>query len=143
MVAIFDDYGVRFEYPDSWELDVADDGTRTTLSLQAPEAPAFVMIALDEDRPEPAEIADEALEAMRAEYPDLEAAPTLETIDGHRAIGHDLEFFSLDMTSSCVIRSFRTKRRTVLIFAQWSSLDDDAAESQIRALRATLEETDV
>jgi hypothetical protein len=143
MIAIFDDYGVRFEYPGDWELDVADDGTRTTISLQAPDAPAFIMIALDADRPAPAEVADEALEAMRAEYPELEVLPALETIDGHRAIGHDLEFFSLDMTSTCAIRSFRTKRRTILIFAQWSSLDDDAAESQIRALRATLEETDI
>jgi hypothetical protein len=143
MIAIFDDYGVRFEYPGEWELDVADDGTRTTVSLQAPDAPAFVMVALDQDRPAPAAVADEALEAMRAEYPELEAVPALETIDGHRAIGHDLEFFSLDMTSACAIRSFRTKRRTILIFAQWTSLDDDAAESQIRALRATLEETDV
>jgi hypothetical protein len=143
MRAIFDDYGIRFEYPEDWELDVADDGTRTTVSLQAPEAPAFVMVAIDEDRPGPADLADEALEAMRTEYPDLEAAPALETIDGHRAIGHDLEFFSLDMTGSCVIRSFRTDRRTVLIFAQWSALDDESAEPKIRALRATLEETDV
>lgn len=142
MNGIFDDYGIRFEYPDVWEIDVADDGTRTTVSLQAPEAPAFVMVALDTDRPAPAEMADEALLAMKAEYPDLEAAPALETINGHRAIGHDLEFFSLDMTGACVIRSFRTERRTVLIFAQWSCLDDDTADQQIRALRATLEETD-
>lgn len=142
-VSIFDDYGIRFEYPNEWELDVADDGTRTTVSLQAPDAPAFVMVSLDEDRPAPAELADEALEAMRAEYPDLDASPALETIDGHRAIGHDLEFFSLDMASSCAIRCFRTRRRTILVFAQWSSLDDDAAEGQIRGLRATLEETDV
>jgi hypothetical protein len=143
MVGIFDDYGVRFEYPGDWELDVSDDGARTTVSLQAPDAPAFVMVALDSDRPGPAEVADEALEAMRAEYPELEAAPALETIDGHRAIGHDLEFFTLDMTGSCVIRSFRSEKRTVLIFAQWSALDDDTAEQKIRTLRATLEETDV
>jgi hypothetical protein len=142
MNGVFDDYGVRFEYPADWELDITDDGTRTTVSLQSPNEPAFVMVALDTDRPGPAEVADEALDAMRAEYPDLDAVPALETIDGHRAIGHDLEFFTLDMTGSCVIRSFRTDRRTILVFAQWSGLDDEAAEGQIRTLRASLEETD-
>lgn len=142
MVGIFDDYGIRFHYPGDWELDVADDGSRATVSLQAPDAPAFVMVALDTDRPPPSAIAEEALEAMRAEYPELEATPARETIDGHPATGHDLEFFTLDMTGSCVIRSFRTERRTVLIFAQWSGLDDDSAEQSIRALRATMEETD-
>jgi hypothetical protein len=140
--AIFDDFGIRFEYPMDWELDVSDDGGRTTVSIESPGAPAFVMVAIDEDRPQPAEVADEALEAMKGEYPDLEAVPALETIDGHRAIGHDLEFFSLDMASACAIRCFRTRRRTVLVFAQWTDLDDDLVESQIRAVRTTLEETD-
>jgi hypothetical protein len=142
MMAIFDDYGIRFEYPGDWELDVGDDGGRTTVSLQSPGAPAFVMLALDEDRPPASDVADEALEAMRAEYPDLEDVPALETIDGHRAIGHDLAFFSLDMASSCAIRCFRTDRRTILLFAQWSDLDDEMVESQIHAVRQSLQETD-
>src|SRR5207302_3445412 len=48
------------------------------------------------------------------------ALPALETINGHRAVGHDVEFISLDMTNSCTIRCFRTPRRTVLLFGQWS-----------------------
>lgn len=142
MVGIFDDFGIRFEYPMNWELDVEEDGARQVISLQSPEAPAFVMVTLDQDGPPPAEVADEALDAMQTEYPDLEVRPVLEVIDGHRAIGHDLDFFSLDLASSCAIRCFRTPRRTVLIFAQWSDADDDEAEGQIVALRRTLEETD-
>ena len=140
--AIFDDFGIRFEYPAGWELDVDDDGTRQVISLQSPEDPAFLMVTLDGECPPPAEVADEALAAMQAEYPELDARPVLEVIDGHRAIGHDLDFLSLDMPNSCAIRCFRTPRRTVLIFAQWSDLDDDEAEGQVRALRRSLEETD-
>lgn len=139
-LAWFDDFGIRFEYPMGWELDVQEDGPRQVISLQAPEAPAFLMITLDQECPPPAELADEALDAMQTEYPDLEARPVLEVIHGNRAIGHDLDFFSLDLASSCVIRCFRTPRRTVLVFAQWSN--DDEAEERIAALRRTLEETD-
>lgn len=142
MVGIFDVFGIRFEYPRDWELEVDEDETRQVISLQSPEAPAFVMVTLDQDGPPPADLADEALGAMQAEYPELEARPVLEVIDGHRAIGHDLDFFSLDLTGSCAIRCFRTPRRTVLIFAQWSDVDDSEAETQIATLRRTMEETD-
>jgi hypothetical protein len=141
MVGVFEDLDIRFEYPRDWELDVSDDGPRTTITAQSPGGLAFAMITVDEDRPDPATVADEALAAMRDEYPGLDAEPALETIGGHRAAGHDIEFISLDMVNSCAIRCFRTRRRTVMIFSQWSDLDEDDAEAQLRALRRSFEDT--
>ena len=141
--SIFDDLGVRFEYPFDWEMEVVDDdGPRPTITVQAPDGLAFAMVTLDEDRPAPAQLADEALDAMRSEYPELEAVPAMETIDGHKAVGHDVEFFSLDLTNGCAIRSFRTPRRTVLILGQWSDIEGDEIESQVRVVRKSFEETD-
>ena len=138
----YDDRGIRFEYPESWELEETDDGQTTTLSVQSPGGLAFALVTIDETRPEPDEVAEAALTAMREEYPTLDAVPALETIDGHEAIGHDAEFFSLDMTNTCAIRCFRTPRRTILVFGQWSELEGDDAESRIRGVRQSLEETD-
>jgi hypothetical protein len=143
MFGVFDEYGIRFEYPPDWELEVADDGPRTTVTVQSPGGLAFAMVTLDEDRPAPAGLADEALEAMRSEYPGLDATPALETIAGRRAVGHDVEFISLDIPNACAIRSWRSPRRTVLVFAQWSDLDGEEAEGLVRALRRSIEETDV
>ena len=140
--AEFDEFGVRFRYPAGWEVEVSEDGPRATVALQSPSGPAFVMVTLDEEGPPPAELADEALAAMREEYPTLEVVPALETIDGHPAIGHDLEFISLDVPNTCAIRCFRTPRRTVLIFAQWSDIEAEDPELQIRALIRSLGETD-
>jgi len=142
MTGVYDDRGIRFEYPERWELEVTDDGPLTTVAVQAPNGLAFALVTTDDSCPPPAEVADEALEAMREEYPGLDAAPALETIDGHSAVGHDVEFFSLDMTNTCSIRCFRTPRRTVLVFGQWSDLDDDDAENAIQTVRRSLEETD-
>jgi hypothetical protein len=142
MIGIYDDHGIRFEYPLNWELEVSDDGPRTTVAVQEPGGLAFAIVTADETRPAPAELADEALAAMREEYPGLDATPALETIDGHRAIGHDLEFISLDMINSCAIRCYRTPRRTVLVFGQWSDLAGEEPEALLRAMRLTLEETD-
>ncbi|MBV8265935.1 MAG: hypothetical protein JO252_06280 [Planctomycetaceae bacterium] len=141
MTGIYEDHGIRFEYPGEWELEVTDDGPVTTVALQSPGGLAFALVTTDDSRPAPAEVADEALSAMREEYPNLDATPTLETINGHNAVGHDVEFISLDMTNTCAIRCFRTPRRTVLVFGQWSDLDEDS-EDLIREVRQSLEETD-
>jgi hypothetical protein len=142
MAAIYEDHGIRFEYPADWELEVTDDGPMTTVSLQSPGGLAFALVSVDETRRAPAEAADEALAAMREEYPSLEAVPALDSIGGHRAVGHDVEFISLDMTNTCAIRCFRTPRRTVLIFSQWSDLESTESEAQIQGVRRSLEEVD-
>jgi hypothetical protein len=141
MTGIYKDHGIRFEYPGDWELEVTDDGPVTTVALQSPGGLAFALVTTDDSRPAPAEVVDEALTAMREEYPNLDATPALETINGHNAVGHDVEFISLDMTNTCAIRCFRTPRRTVLVFGQWSDLDEDS-EDLIRDVRRSLEETD-
>ena len=142
MTEVYDDRGIRFEYPGDWELEVTDDGPLTTVAVQAPGGLAFALVTVDDTCPAPAEVADQALEALREEYPVLDAIPALETINGHRAVGHDVEFISLDMTNSCTIRCFRTPRRTVLLFGQWSDLGSDDSESALGAVRRSFEETD-
>ena len=142
MSGIYDEGGIRFEYPADWELEVTDDGPVVTVSVQSPSGLAFALVRSDEDRPPPAEVADEALAALRGEYENLDSSPALETIDGHRAVGHDVEFISLDMTNACAIRCFRTPRRTVLVFGQWSDLEEDDAEGHIRRVRRSFEETE-
>jgi hypothetical protein len=142
MTETYEDKGIRFEYPPDWELEVTDDGPVTTVSIQAPGGLAFALVAVDASRPAPAQVADEALAAMRDEYPGLESVPTQEIIGGHRAVGHDIEFISLDMPNTCAIRCFRSRRRTVLVFGQWSDLDDERPEIQIDTVRRSLAETD-
>jgi len=145
MTRVFDDHGVRFEYTRNWELEVSDDADRATVTVQSPSGPSFVMITIDEERPVPLDLANEALTAMRAEYPAIDVAAVADTIAGQPAVGYDLEFFSVDMVSECAIRACRTPRRTILVLAQWSSIDsdDDAdAEASARALMASLKETD-
>jgi len=142
MSGIYDDRGIRFEYPEDWEVDVTDDGPRVTASVQSPSGLAFAMVTVDDDGPAPAELVDEALAALRDEYPTLEALPALEKIDGRRAVGHDVEFVSLDLPNSCVLRAFRTPRRTVFLLAQWSDLEGEDAEEALKDLRRSIEETD-
>ena len=142
MLGIYDDHGIRFEYPFEWEIEVGEDGPRTSVTVQSSDGPAFAIVTIDASRPAPGAMADEAMTALREEYPQLESSPISESIDGHPSVGNDVEFFSLDMTNNCVIRCFETPRRTVFVLTQWSDSEENDPESLLAALRRSIEETD-
>ena len=123
---VYEDHGVRFEYPASWSVETTDEDDVTTVDLQHPDGVAFVLVRIDESQPDPEYVCDVALEAMRDEYPELDASPVVETLGEHVVTGHDVEFFSLDVPNAATIRSFSTPRRTVLVFGQWSELGGSA-----------------
>lgn len=137
----YEDHGVRFEYPSEWKLEVTEDGPLTTIDLEHPDGVAFLLVSTDVSCPDPAEVADSALEAMREEYPDLESDAVEEMISDGYATGHDVVFFSLDLSNTARIRCFRTLNRTILVFGQWTDLVDievsDLAEMVLRSIEET------
>jgi hypothetical protein len=139
---VYEDHGIRFEYPSDWAVEVTEEGRETTIDAQHPEGLGFAVVRADESRPDPASLADEALQAMREEYPDLEAVSVIETLGDHCATGHDVEFFSLDIANAAKIRCFRTPRRTVFVFGQWSDLGAENLPDQVRGVIGSIEEVD-
>jgi hypothetical protein len=139
---IYEDHGVRFEYPSDWEVEVTDDGLEVTVAVQEPSGLAFVLVTTDESCPDPADVSEAALAAMREEYPDLDTVPVLETIGEHGVAGHDVEFFALDIANAASIRSFSTPRRTVLFFGQWTELGENNLADVVRYMFSSLEETE-
>lgn len=141
MTGHYDGHGISFQYPTNWELDINAEGAVATIAIHAPKGPAFAIITVDATKPDPAEIAGQALDTMREEYPELDSTPAIETIAGQHAVGHDIEFFTLDMINNCEIRCFRTANRTVLVFVQWSDIEGDQAGLVLSAVRSSITET--
>src|SRR5262245_58042719 len=106
--------GLSFNYPDDWRIEREESANGWTVTLQSPGA-AFAMIQLDRDMPEPRQMVHEALETLRDDYATLDADSALETIAGEMAIGHDMEFFSMDMLNTCWTRSFYAVAGTVFV----------------------------
>ena len=138
MVAEFDDDGIRFRYPESWSLERQENETGWTVSVQSP-ATAFMMLSFDTERPSTEDMAATALDALREEYPELEADDRVESVAGQPAIGHDIQFFSLDLTNTCWTRSFYSARGTVLVLCQINDLERETNEPVLRAICASLE----
>jgi hypothetical protein len=137
MAATFEEDGIRFQYPENWKLEREEDETGWTASVQSPGT-AFFMVCLRDDLPTPNELAETALDALREDYPDLEAEEQVETLAGQMAVGHDIRFFSLDLTNTCWTRSFYSARGTVLVMCQTSDLELEKNEPVLRAICASL-----
>src|SRR5262245_42151124 len=107
MPETFEDSGIRFRYPENWQLEREDGEDGWTVALQSPGT-AFLMLCLREDMPTTDDMAEAALAALREEYPDLEAEERIDSLAGQMAVGHDINFISLDLTNTCWTRSIYT-----------------------------------
>ena len=137
MPMLFQADGIRFMYPDNWRLtrETADAGW--SVSVQSPDT-GFFILTYDDQMPEVGLVAETVLEALRADYPDLEADDALQSLAGQPAIGHDIHFFSLDLTNTCCTRVFYSDTGTVLAMWQANDLELEQVEPVFRAILSSL-----
>jgi len=136
-MTVFARDGLRLAYPENWKLDDDPAEGGWTVTFQSPGT-AFLLLRLDHGLPTCEELIDETLAALRAEYKDLDAEPALEPIAGEIAVGHDIEFVSLDVPSTCWTRSFYGPAGTVLMLGQVAEVDAETYEGVLEALRVSL-----
>ena len=141
MAALFEEDGIKLQYPENWELQREEAENGWTITLQSPET-ALLVLSFDADMPDMELMAETALNALRDEYADLESEDCFETVAGQPAVGHDVRFFSLDLTNTCWTRSFYSEQGTVLVLWQANDLELDTSEPILRAICASLEVDD-
>jgi hypothetical protein len=137
MPRVFQADGIRFQYPDNWRLTREDAESGWTVSVESPET-AFFILTFDDQMPELGLVNQTVLDTLRADYPDLEADDALESLAGQPAIGHDIRFFSLDLTNTCHTRSFYSDYGTILVMWQANDLELEYVEPVFRAMCASL-----
>ena len=129
--------GISFRYPDDWRLARGESEDGWTVLLQSPGT-AFMTLSCDYSGATTEEVAGVALEALQAEYPNLESEPRVDTLAGQMAIGHDIQFISLDLTNSCWTRSFYSEEGPILVLCQTNDLELEEYEPVLRAICASL-----
>jgi hypothetical protein len=134
----FADGGIRFKYPENWQLERENSDTGWSVSVQSPGT-AFMLVTLHEDMPSVERVAQTVLAAMQEVYPELEADDCVDSLAGQPAIGHDIRFFSLDLTNSCWTRIAYSARGTLLVMCQTSDLEYHTSEPVLRAMRKSLQ----
>ena len=134
----FERDGIRLAYPENWDLQIeaGEDGGWTAM-VQSPDT-AFLLMSLQPQGGDPAELADQTLEALKAEYQDLDDENRVETLAGRVAIGHDIDFLTLDAAISCRTRCVETLGGPLLLMAQVSEYDIERNDPVLRAMAMSL-----
>jgi hypothetical protein len=141
MSAMFDDDGIRFQYPDNWRLEREESEDGWTVTVQSPET-AFLLLSVNAELPSSEDMLAATLAALQAEYKDIEYEDCVDSIAGQPAVGHDIRFISLDLTNTCWTRSFYSAAGTVLVLCQCTDLESEINEPVLRAICASLEVED-
>ncbi len=130
--------GISFRYPANWraEADDAEDGG-WAVTLMSPDT-AFVLVSLRPDARDPADLADQTLDALRSEYKELDAENRIETIARQPAIGYDIDFLTVDVPVMCRVRCLETPGGPLLVMAQTAEPERAANDPVLRAIVASL-----
>src|SRR5262249_31458112 len=137
MAERFEQNGIAFSYPENWRLEREENDSGWTVLVQSPDT-AFFLLTLDTDGPSSEQMARTTLEALREDYPDLEADECVDSLAGQPAVGFDIRFTSLDLTNTCWTRSFPCADGTVLVLCQLNDLELERHEPVLRAICASL-----
>jgi hypothetical protein len=134
----FDRDGISFRYPANWRAEAEEgDGGAWTVTVTSPET-AFAMVSLRPDARDPADLADQTLDALKAEYKELDAEDAVEKIAGQVAIGHDIDFLTVDTPITTRTRSLETPAGPLLVMTQVSEYDREQNEPVLRAIVTSL-----
>jgi hypothetical protein len=138
MPARFHKLGISFQYPENWTLDDSDAVLgRKSVTVYSPGG-AFWSVSIHTSEAEPAKLAAAAIEAMRQEYPGLEAEDAQETIAGHELVGYNLAFYYLDLISTALIRCVQVAHTTYTIFCQAEDREYLQLEKVFQAMTISL-----
>ncbi len=121
MVAQYDEQGIQFAYPDNWSIaDEELEDMPRGVSVQSPSG-AYWDVKLFSQEESPAWICDQALQAMREVYENVEAEAVTEGIYGLPATGYNLDFFCLDFLVTTYLRCLVVGQRIALLTYQAES----------------------
>jgi hypothetical protein len=133
----FDRFGLSFDYPENWSVDIGDSGGQhAAVTVYAPGG-GFWSVSGHAPGGEPAELMAAVERQMREEYRDLDAEAAADDIAGHRLPGIDFNFYCLDLTNTAQVRTFSTPRGIYLLFCQAEDRDWEQVAPVFAAMTAS------
>jgi len=131
--------GIRFEYPENWTLDEEDArDTRNAATVYAPSGAFWSVNLQPSDDGEPMALVESVLETLRKEYPDIDAEPVRETVEGWEMIGYEANFYCLDLTNTAQIHAVQSPFGTFVVVAQAEDQDYQRLAPVFQAMTISL-----
>ena len=138
MDEIYVAHGVRFRYPDDWDLSEQQTANEVTITISSRET-SFWSLTLFFDRPQPERVLETALEAFRDEYDDIDVYPAETMLCRLNNLSRDVEFVCFELINSAFLRVFCTGRFTALVFYQGTDHELEETRSVLEEISNTLQ----
>lgn len=122
-------------------MDFEEGDGGWTATVQSQEL-AFVLFSLRVDVDAPAMLAEEALEAIKEEYKELDIETSTCTICGAPAIGYEIQFLTVDTAITCQLHGVESPAGPFLIMSQYSEYDRKKNEAVLEAIVNSLQFAD-
>lgn len=113
----FNRFGLAFDHPDNWSVDVDDAAGRQAVTVYAPDG-GFWSISGHAAGAPPGELAAAVVREMREQYKELDSEAAEDDVDGRRLHGFDMNFYCLDLTNTAQVRTLETNDAIYLILCQ-------------------------
>ena len=138
MVARYDEQGIQFAYPDNWSImDEKLKDTPRGVSVQSPSG-AYWDVKVFSRQKIPSKICDQALNAMREVYENLEFQAVTQRLFGLSAVGYNLDFFCLDFLVTAQLRCFSVGEHILLVMVQAESQEFGRQQAVFDAITKSL-----
>jgi hypothetical protein len=138
MPAVYENFGVRFLYPENWTVTDEEDGDWPhSVTLQSQET-GFWSLHVYPAGQELKPVVKELIAAIQAEFNDIEVLPAKETFGDTPTTGVDLAFFYLDLLVEAKIRCLRTPSLTLVWLYQAESREFESVEPVFQAIAVSM-----
>jgi hypothetical protein len=143
MPAVYENFGVRFLYPENWSItDEDDEGWPRSVTVQSQQTGFWSLHVYPPDQ-EVRPVVKELIEAMQGEFDDIEVLPAKETFAETETKGVDLAFFYLDLLVEAKIRSLKTPSATLIWLYQAESREFETTEPVFQAIATSMLQSQV
>lgn len=136
-MAIYQNHGIRFEYPDDWILSQEEQDSTVNIHLQTPGL-AFWTLTLLPTTNSVNEVVEAAVAAFEEEYDQVDRYDRSVEFDGVRTAGCDLDFVCLDLVNSACVRAIALAESTALILFQGEDREWDTYREPFEAVTTSL-----
>ncbi|GHT41574.1 hypothetical protein FACS189443_3530 [Planctomycetales bacterium] len=130
---------IYIAYPENWVLEETDFDSPVGAIQLSNENGAFWFLKKYPFGANPDEIANEAVEAMRSEYDDMEVERVDKVMSGKTITGYEITFFYLDLMNVASILCFEQDGQTLAVFWQTGNqliIQDDEIAPTDKVLEA-------
>ena len=138
MTAVFEQNGIRIQYPENWTLQESEGfGDAVEVQIAAPSGAFWSLVSIQSDV-DAEQLMLELLESIDEQYESAEWTRKTEQLGGYQAFGFDTYFYCLDLLVSNQMRLIECDGQRLLVIYQAENRDFDQMELVFGAITVSM-----